>query len=96
MCQYQKHVCSEEGQIVVDKGSNVRDIKCRCDYRKGYAFVIKPKDECTCSPSVEDCSCYQKPCQNNSLILSQGESYFISTQMSPIIIENSIRRAEKC
>ncbi|XP_076082461.1 uncharacterized protein LOC143053546 [Mytilus galloprovincialis] len=70
-CQYQKHLCNEEGQIVVDTGSNVRDIKCKCDYRKGYVFVIKPKDECTCSPSVEDCSCHQTHCQNNSFTLSQ-------------------------
>ncbi|CAC5424593.1 unnamed protein product [Mytilus coruscus] len=57
-CPYQKSVCSEEGQIVVNNGSNKEDIKCRCDYRKGYAFIRNPQNKCTCSPWTEDCSCH--------------------------------------
>lgn len=73
-CQYQKQLCNEEGQVVVDNGSNIRDIKCRCDYRHGYVYNVKPKNECLCSPSVEDCTCHLKQCQHNNLILSQGKS----------------------
>ncbi|XP_076082464.1 uncharacterized protein LOC143053547 isoform X2 [Mytilus galloprovincialis] len=70
-CQYKKSICSEEGQIVVDNGSNTKDVKCRCDYRNGYAYTIKPKNECMCSPSVEDCSCHLIHCQDNIAMLSQ-------------------------
>lgn len=86
-CQYKKSICSEEGQIVVNNGSNTRDVKCRCDYRNGYAYIIKPKNECMCSPSVEDCSCHLVYCQDNISLLSRGNFPFISNYVSTSFIK---------
>lgn len=71
-CSYQKSVCNEEGQIVVNNGSNKEDIKCRCDYNKGYGFINNPQNNCTCSPWTEDCSCHRIQCINSRFILSEG------------------------
>ena len=72
---YEKSLCNEEGQIVLKNGTKISDRTCRCDYSKGYDFVVKPKDGCECIPSEEDCSCYHKTCQTG-FILSPGESTF--------------------
>lgn len=61
-CILEKSVCNEEGQILVENGSPVRDRQCRCDYRRGYAFVFDLPNKCNCIPSIEDCSCYLKHC----------------------------------
>jgi hypothetical protein len=74
-CVYEKSLCNEEGQIVFKNGTKISDRTCRCDYSKGYDFVVKPKDGCECIPSEEDCSCYHKTCQTG-FILSPGESTF--------------------
>ena len=72
---YEKSLCNEEGQIVFKNGTKISDRTCRCDYSRGYDFVVKPKDGCECIPSEEDCSCYHKTCQTG-FILSPGESTF--------------------
>ena len=72
---YEKSLCNEEGQIVFKNGTKISDRTCRCDYSRGYDFVVKSKDGCECIPSEEDCSCYHKTCQTG-FILSLGESTF--------------------
>lgn len=71
-CVYKKSLCNEEGQVMHDKGNNTDDPTCRCDYRKGYDFVVKPRNKCYCYPSTQDCSCYIRQCDNTDTILSQG------------------------
>ncbi|CAC5375757.1 unnamed protein product [Mytilus coruscus] len=61
-CIFQKSSCNGEGQITVEDGSPRTDRRCRCDYRRGYAFVSEPSNKCNCIPSNEDCSCYLKHC----------------------------------
>lgn len=61
-CIYQKSVCTDEGLVVHNIGTNSSDTSCRCDYRKGYTFVKTPKNTCYCLPSVEDCSCFLIRC----------------------------------
>ncbi|CAC5398077.1 unnamed protein product [Mytilus coruscus] len=67
-CIFQKSACSEDGQIIHNNGNTTSDITCRCDYTRGYGFVIKPKHTCFCYPTEEDCSCYKKKCNTNELL----------------------------
>ncbi|CAG2194443.1 unnamed protein product [Mytilus edulis] len=59
-CIFLKATCNEEGQVVHDKGNRNTDITCKCDYTKGYDFLVKPRNPCFCIPSEEDCSCFLK------------------------------------
>ena len=69
---YEKSPCSDDGQVLLNNGSGKEDRSCRCDYRRGYAFVsMNRSDPCSCVPSQEDCSCYLKHCGNRE-VLSQG------------------------
>lgn len=70
-CVYKTSNCSEEGQVVYKNGTKKNDTLCRCDYTRGYHFIIQPKHRCYCVPSEEDCSCHLKECQAN-FILSPG------------------------
>ncbi|CAC5405642.1 SRP54 [Mytilus coruscus] len=63
-CWYLKNNCMEEGQVLCDNRTGDLDRTCRCDYTKGYAFVQSPKNNFSCIPSEEDCSCYKKICRN--------------------------------
>ncbi|XP_071181892.1 uncharacterized protein [Mytilus edulis] len=67
VCVYEKSVCSEEGQISYYTGTTLTDRTCRCDYRRGYEFIIRPKQTggCFCIPSEEDCSCVLKKCEKD-------------------------------
>ncbi|XP_052063978.1 uncharacterized protein LOC127704121 [Mytilus californianus] len=67
-CVYQKSVCNEEGQVVHTNGSTTADMTCRCDYNKGYMFVSSPMNNCHCTSSQEDCSCYRQTCNDTSKI----------------------------
>lgn len=60
-CIYLKSSCNEEGQITYSNGSTTSDVKCKCDEKNGYTFVTPPRDNISCIPSEEDCSCYRKP-----------------------------------
>ncbi|OPL33539.1 hypothetical protein AM593_05974, partial [Mytilus galloprovincialis] len=71
-CLFQKSKCSGEGQIIYTNKNPVTDLTCRCDYTKGYTFTIRPKNQCFCVPSVEDCTCYIQPCNRSTIGLSQG------------------------
>ncbi|CAG2209729.1 unnamed protein product [Mytilus edulis] len=72
-CIYLKSFCNEEGQVAYDPGNRNTDTTCRCDYRRGYDFLVKPNNPCFCKPLLEDCSCYLKTCSNSSYILSPGK-----------------------
>ncbi|VDH92868.1 Hypothetical predicted protein [Mytilus galloprovincialis] len=70
-CMYLKTQCNGEGQLIHDLSEKPdKDRTCRCDYSRGYDFVYKPRNRCYCIPTEEDCSCYQKPCNNNSTKLT--------------------------
>ncbi|XP_071160654.1 uncharacterized protein [Mytilus edulis] len=63
-CWYLKNYCTEEGQVLCDNRTGGLDRTCRCDYTNGYAFVQSPKNNFSCIPSEEDCSCFKKICSN--------------------------------
>ena len=73
-CILRKSQCKEKGHTVAGNGSPTMDRPCRCDYRKGFAFVSGNRNPCYCIPFEEDCSCYVKPCGGYKN-LSQGNSY---------------------
>ncbi|VDI56175.1 Hypothetical predicted protein [Mytilus galloprovincialis] len=61
-CLLEKTACNGQGQVIHDEGNSTSDRTCRCDYTRGFAFVIRPKQDCFCHPAHEDCSCFIKPC----------------------------------
>ncbi|XP_063436533.1 uncharacterized protein LOC134717962 [Mytilus trossulus] len=61
-CEIQRSQCNEIGQVIYNNGTTMDDIVCRCDYRKGFAFLSEPENPCYCIPSKEDCTCYKKQC----------------------------------
>ncbi|XP_076117035.1 carboxy-terminal kinesin 2-like [Mytilus galloprovincialis] len=67
-CLYKKSLCEGEGQIIINNGSLIEERACRCDYRKGYKFIKRPKQNCSCNPSEEDCSCYISECPGGSVL----------------------------
>lgn len=87
-CVLEKSKCTEEGSITRSLGTTSEDVKCSCDYTRGYAFQTAPVNECYCIPSQEDCSCYLKKC-NESYILNQD--YQCSTNTP-----NLLQRSNKC
>lgn len=72
-CTYMKSKCSSDGQVDVNDGNTTSDNACRCDYIRGFAYVIKPTNQCACIPSKEDCSCYLKRCVKGQL--NQGKHF---------------------
>ncbi|CAG2247044.1 unnamed protein product [Mytilus edulis] len=70
-CNFLTSNCKEEGQVIVDNATSNTDITCRCDYTKGYNYIIQPKDPCKCSPVEEDCSCYFNTCPGIGYTLNQ-------------------------
>ncbi|XP_076088943.1 uncharacterized protein LOC143059347 [Mytilus galloprovincialis] len=69
-CIFLKSTCNDEGQVIFSNGDRNTDKTCRCDYTRGYAFLVKPKKTCFCVPSEEDCSCYIKTCHDQNYALS--------------------------
>ncbi|CAC5359809.1 unnamed protein product [Mytilus coruscus] len=67
-CVYKKSYCNEEGQVIYGNGTQKTDSKCRCDYTRGYNFIIRPKHGCYCVPTAEDCYCYSKICPSNYIL----------------------------
>lgn len=61
-CVFIKSNCHEHGQVLYDNGSTQMDRSCRCDYTRGFDFIVKPNNPCYCIPSIEDCSCYKTTC----------------------------------
>lgn len=77
-CWYLKNHCTEEGLVLCDNRNGDVDRTCRCDYTKGYAFVQSPKNNFSCIPSEEDCSCYKKVCSNETYKLNPGIEFKIT------------------
>ncbi|XP_052075788.1 uncharacterized protein LOC127713858 isoform X2 [Mytilus californianus] len=67
-CVYKKSYCNEEGQIISSNGTVKTDSVCRCDYTRGFDFIVRPKHRCDCVPAKEDCSCYLKLCSSNEML----------------------------
>lgn len=76
-CEFFKSSCNEIGQIVFDLGKPHADSSCRCDYTQGYAFLATPENQCYCTPSKEDCTCFLKTCPSNYTLMS-GMNYILS------------------
>ncbi|XP_052073785.1 uncharacterized protein LOC127711717 isoform X1 [Mytilus californianus] len=85
-CLFQKSTCSGLGQTIHTNKNPVTDLTCRCDHKKGYTFTTPPKNQCFCVPSVEDCSCYRKPCNSSTIGLSQDYQCF--SNISSVITQN--------
>ncbi|CAG2199073.1 unnamed protein product [Mytilus edulis] len=92
-CIFLKSACNEEGQVVYDNGNRNTDITCRCDYTRGYDFIVKPRNRCFCVPSEEDCSCHLKTCHKATDKLSpdykclHAENNITVSECKPIINE---------
>ncbi|CAG2231770.1 unnamed protein product [Mytilus edulis] len=97
-CIFLKSTCNEEGQVVYSNGNRNTDITCRCDYTRGYDFIVKPRKPCFCVPSEEDCSCYLKMCHDSSFVLSpdygciNSKKNMSSNQCKSIIYERINRK----
>ncbi|XP_052075114.1 uncharacterized protein LOC127712610 [Mytilus californianus] len=61
-CVFQKSFCNEKGQYAFQTGTLKSDTTCGCDLSRGYEFATKPRNNCYCIPSEEDCSCHKLPC----------------------------------
>ncbi|CAC5415399.1 unnamed protein product [Mytilus coruscus] len=97
-CIFLKSACNEEGLVVYDNGNRSTDITCRCDYTRGYNFIVKPRNQCFCVPSEEDCSCYLKMCEGSRYVLSPDYGCIhseknISINQCKLIIDSRISRA---
>ncbi|XP_052089506.1 carboxy-terminal kinesin 2-like [Mytilus californianus] len=90
-CLNQKSLCEGEGQVIVKNGSLIGDRTCRCDYTKGYKFIKRPKQNCSCSPLQEDCSCYISKCPGGSVLTSDykcvEEKHHVDSKCPLIVIE---------
>ncbi|CAG2235183.1 unnamed protein product [Mytilus edulis] len=95
-CIFLKSACNEEGQVVYEYGNRSTDTTCRCDYTSGYDFIVKPRNQCFCVPSKEDCSCYLKMCPKATDKLSpdykclHAENNITVSECKPIIYERII------
>lgn len=67
-CEFLKSECSELGQIACGIGTTISDLTCRCDHMRGYAFLTTPRNVSLCEPTVEDCSCFLKICDENTIL----------------------------
>ncbi|XP_052063975.1 uncharacterized protein LOC127704118 isoform X2 [Mytilus californianus] len=87
-CIYQNSNCTAEGQHLLSRsGTTTADITCRCDYRKGYSYLIRPNDPCNCKPNEEDCSCYIKFC---------NEDHALSPDYNCEVIKSDVIRQYQC
>ncbi|XP_076117321.1 uncharacterized protein LOC143085058 isoform X2 [Mytilus galloprovincialis] len=87
VCEMVKNTCFEAGQVTVSDGSTVEDRACRCDFQKGFVFVAKQTDICSCIPSKEDCSCYSTTCHESEILT---EDFYCEN------IKNMYKEAGKC
>lgn len=99
-CIFLKSKCNEEGQVLYGNGNRNYDTSCRCDYTRGYDFLMKPRNPCFCIPSEEDCSCYSKVCPESTFRLSSDykciqPSMKISTSQCRTIIKRRANKPDK-
>ncbi|XP_076117347.1 uncharacterized protein LOC143085068 [Mytilus galloprovincialis] len=98
-CIFLKSFCNEEGQVIHINGSAEKDVSCRCDHTRGYAFVANNNtDRSNCKSLEEDCSCYTKKClfketlakdyscilSSNKNILSRNQPVVAATRQSTV------------
>ncbi|XP_071124840.1 uncharacterized protein [Mytilus edulis] len=98
-CIFLKSFCNEEGQVIHINGSAEKDVSCRCDHTRGYAFVANNNtDKSSCKSLEEDCSCYTKKClfketlakdyscilSSNKNILSRNHPVVAATRQSTV------------
>lgn len=98
-CIFLKSFCNEEGQVIHINGSAEKDVSCRCDHTRGYAFVANNNtDKSSCKSLEEDCSCYMKKClfketlsedyscilSSNKNILSRNQPVVAATRQSTV------------
>lgn len=77
-CIFLKSFCNEEGQVIHINGSAEKDVSCRCDHTRGYAFVANNNtDKSSCKSLEEDCSCYTKKCLFKETLAKGKENYYI-------------------
>lgn len=69
-CIFAKSNCNDDGQVKASEGSTVLDRTCKCDYTRGYSYITRPRNICSCVPSEEDCTCYFSPCNDNTVMVS--------------------------
>ncbi|VDI63165.1 Hypothetical predicted protein, partial [Mytilus galloprovincialis] len=69
-CEFIKSECGELGQIMCGIGTTIKDVTCRCDHTRGYAFLTTPRNVSLCEPTAEDCSCFLKICDKNFILAS--------------------------
>ncbi|XP_076098299.1 uncharacterized protein LOC143068263 [Mytilus galloprovincialis] len=69
-CAFGKSLCISSGQILASNGSSLADANCRCDYTRGFDYIIPPKDPCLCKPAEEDCSCYIRKCDDDKVMIA--------------------------
>lgn len=74
LCKFEKSLCHGEGEVRFSLGTTTEDRACRCDYTKGYDFVVRPNHTCFCMPVEEDCSCFIRQCPSG-FVLSPGNYY---------------------
>ena len=74
-CMYIKSSCESEGQVVDSNGTGDQDRTCRCDYTAGYSYIIQPRNQCSCVPSEEDCSCMRKYCYKTKKLSAGNENF---------------------
>ena len=84
-CNETKGHCNKTGQIVASNGSTTEDRTCRCDFRRGYKFSIKPSNECVCQSSSEDCTCIKEECKTGHR-LSPGTWIYFTELMDSILL----------
>lgn len=62
--------------MIVNEYSASKDTTCRCDYARGYSFLLQPETITYCVPSEEDCSCYRKQCPDGHM-LNAGIMFYL-------------------
>lgn len=93
-CMETKGHCNETGQVVASNGSTTEDRTCRCDFRRGYKFSIKPSNECFCQSSSEDCTCKKIECETGYRLSPGTWIYF--TKLIDSIDNKNVERGTEC
>ncbi|XP_063410536.1 uncharacterized protein LOC134693628 [Mytilus trossulus] len=94
VCVFTKSPCSEEGQILYDKGSPTQDVECRCDYRKKFDFIFRQNVSRYCKPSEQDCACFKNQCPTDFELSPDYTCISISGRTVELLLENPRNETE--
>ncbi|CAC5425518.1 unnamed protein product [Mytilus coruscus] len=86
-CVFSKSFCQAKGLTAASNGTTINDRTCRCDYRRNYDYIIRPKDPCSCKPAEEDCSCYIRKCEDGKVMIAD----YRCVQRDSIILPEDIK-----